>query len=124
MQRFGSVPPREQGTSHIVIERTQKCVSMCKKVNALPMNKMDQKGYVASAIVLGGTLCGAEVDHLTKNNLHNIRDLLGSAIWGNRGPRNIIAALLLHKKGSVDRMSKEPYNWLDVGNKGQQRTFR
>ena len=53
---------------------------------------------------MGGTLYGAEVDHLAKNNLHNIRQALGAAIWGNRGPRTKIAGLLLHKQGQI-----EPY---------------
>ena len=60
-------------TNNIVIERTQKCVSICKKISTLPIN-----------IVLGGTLYGAEVDHLTKDNLHKIRQVLGAAIWEQR----------------------------------------
>ena len=68
--------------------------------------KGGKKAYIASTIVLGGTLYGAEVDHLTTNNLYKIRQVLGSAIWGNRGPRNKIAGLLLHKQRQIEPFVK------------------
>ena len=67
---------------------------------------MEKKAYISSTIVLGGTLYGAEVDHLTKNNLHKIRQVLGAAMWGNKGPRNKIAGLLLHKQGQMEPFVK------------------
>ena len=42
---------------------------MGEYTHSLPV-KIDRKAYMAGAIVLGGALHGAEVDHLTKNNLH------------------------------------------------------
>ena len=67
---------------------------------------MEKKAYIGSTVVLGGTLYRAEVDHLTKNNLHKIRQVLGAAMWGNKGPRNQIAGLLLHKQGQVEAFVK------------------
>ena len=92
-------------TNNIVIERTKMCESICKNINTLPV-KLEKNAYIASSIVLGGTLYGAEVDHLTKNNLHKISQVLGSAIWGNRGSRNKIAGLLLHKQGQIEHFVK------------------
>ena len=63
---------------------------------------------MAGAIVLGGALYGAEVDHLTKNDLHKIRQAMGMAIWGNKGPRNKTAALLLHKQGQMEPTVRRP----------------
>ena len=42
-------------TNHIVVGRTPKCISICKNINTLPV-KTDKNTYLASAIVLGGTL--------------------------------------------------------------------
>ena len=92
-------------TNHIVVEKTSKIESICKKIHSLPV-RIERKAYMASAIVLGGTLCGAEVDHLTKNNLHRIRQALGMATWGNKGPRNKVAALLLHTQGQIEPTAK------------------
>jgi len=64
--------------------------------------KIERKAYMAGAIVLGGALYGAEVDHLTQNNMYKIRQAMGMAIWGNKGPRNKMAALLLHKQGQME----------------------
>ena len=63
---------------------------------------MDKTAYVASTFVLGGTLYGAEVDHMTNDKLHKIRQVLGATIRANRGPRNKIAGLLLHKQGQIE----------------------
>ena len=57
---------------------------------------------MAGAIVLGGALYGTEVEHLTKNNMHKIRQVMGTAIWGNRRPRNKTAALLLLKQRQLE----------------------
>ena len=67
-------------TNHIVVERTSTCESICNKIHSLPV-KIYRKAYMAGAIVLGGALYGAEVDHLTKNNLHKIRQATGMAFW-------------------------------------------
>ena len=77
---------------------------------------------MAGAIVLGGALYGAEVDHLTKNNLHKIRQAMGMAIWGNKGPRNKTAALLLHKQGHMEPTVKRAMqlggHWQRMAQKG------
>ena len=70
-------------TNHIVVERTSKCEIICKNINSLPV-KIDRKAHMAGAIVLGGALYDAEVDHLTKHNLHKIRQAMGMAIWGTK----------------------------------------
>ena len=77
---------------------------------------------MAGAIVLGGVLYGAEVDHLTKNNLHKIRQAIGMAIWGNKGPRNKTASLLLHKQGQMEPTVKRAMqlggHWQRMASKG------
>ena len=69
---------------------------------------------MAGAIVHGGALYGAEVDHLTNDNLHNIRQAMGMAIWGNKGPRNKTAALLLHKQGQMEPTVKRAMQLEDI----------
>ena len=75
--------------------------AFAKHIHSLPV-KVERKAYMAGAIVLGGASYKAEVDHLTKNNLHKIRQAMGMAIWGNKGPRNKTAALLPLKQGRLE----------------------
>ena len=69
----------------------------------LPLSR-EQKSIIAGSVILGGTRYGSEVDHVNEVNLRRLREMIGFAMWGNRGPKDLIATLLGCREGAV-----EPY---------------
>ena len=59
---------------------------------------------MAAALVGGAGLYGAEVDKPTQNMFQALRIAMSRAAWGDKGPRNRRAALLLQQGGKL-----EPY---------------
>ena len=57
---------------------------------------------MATAIGFGKGLYGAEVDPPTSKQLEQLRKDMAMAIWGDRGPRNRGAMLLLFNKGRAE----------------------
>ena len=69
-------------------------------INKLP-GMQERKCEMAAAVVLGGTLYGAEVDAPTVQQISTIRRIVAGSIWGSGTNRNHAAALMLFRS-SVD----------------------
>ena len=65
-------------------------------INKLPGTQA-RKCDMAAAVVLGGTLYGAEVDAPTVQQLRKIRRIIAGSIWGGGTHRHHLAAIMLFR---------------------------
>jgi len=100
---LGVCQRRRGTTNRVAAERAKPLGEVCRRIGYLPLERKDRI-TMAVALVGGAGLYGAEVDKPTQKIFQALRVAMGRAAWGDKGPKNRRAALLLQQGGRA-----EPY---------------
>lgn len=93
---------RRRGVRNQVAEaRAKPLAEVCRRIGYLPLER-SARLHMAAALVSGAGLYGSEVDKPNRKIFQALRVAMSRAAWGDNGPRNRRAALLLQQEGKYE----------------------